>query len=89
MKHKMERKDWISFFDIIFQMVPLYKDSILTCYKLRKGIMGVSEKSNHRILLVEDNSVDEMLFRVVLNGSRFNTICDIVSNAEDALNFLN
>jgi chemotaxis family two-component system response regulator Rcp1 len=38
--------------------------------------------------LIEDNTGDEILFKEVLTRSRFNTVCDAVSNGEDALAFL-
>lgn len=45
-------------------------------------------RSTYHILLIEDNAGDEILFKEVLTRSLFNTICDAVSNGEDALAFL-
>jgi len=50
--------------------------------------MDAYRRSVFHILLIEDNTGDEILFKEVLTRSRFNTVCDAVSNGEDALAFL-
>ena len=50
--------------------------------------MDTFGRSTYHILLIEDNSGDEVLFKEVLTRSRCEIVCDAVSNGEDALAFL-
>lgn len=50
--------------------------------------MDTFRRSTYHILLIEDNAGDEILFKEVLTRSHYDTVCDAVSNGEDALAFL-
>ena len=50
--------------------------------------MNLVVRPNHRILLIEDNAGDGLLFREALHNSKYNTTLDHVVNGHDALDFL-